>query len=74
MNKQNLLSRAEMKKVMGGVDPEMLGDDCKKTDCGCAEAAVVKGCDSGTCDTSGSSASCYVNGAFTAMSCATACG
>lgn len=75
MKNLNLLSRSEMKKVLGGNAPA--GENCTKT-CTCdvegtLKDAVVKNCDAGTCNTTGNGATCLVSGTTTAQSCATVC-
>ncbi len=75
MKKVNLLTRAEMRKVMGGTQP-VGGSDCKKTcDCGDGKTmeAEVTNCDKDTCNTSGTGATCKVDGTTTGQSCATVC-
>jgi len=77
MKNLNLLSRSEMKKVLGGTEP-VAGEGCEKT-CTCdvhgrTATAKLTNCDKGTCDTSGNSAHCYIGGANTFHSCPTACG
>ena len=76
MKNLNLLSRSEMKKVLGG-DTEYPGTDCTKT-CTCdtqgtLKDAVVKNCDPNTCNTEGNGATCLVGGTTTGQSCATVC-
>jgi len=75
MKKINLLSRAEMKKVMGGNAP---GEgDCVKT-CICEDGttmeAKISGCDKGTCNLEGTGAVCKIDGVTHGQSCATVCG
>ncbi len=67
MKKVNLLSRAEMKNVLGGVEP-VGGDGCLVSECsddsGCSSSKYGKTCKLSTCLSTGQPANyCYTKDA-----------